>query len=85
MKCRRGYTTVLEICVRIMRHRKLDDSIETAVGIWETYIRYCPRRIPTFSKSRRWDAALEALALQPNGQKPDTGAILRWHTGQMQS
>ncbi len=66
-----SYTTVLEICVRSMRHRKLDNAVEAAVLIWEAYIKGMPKRFPKMQQKQAWAAALEVLALRRIGQKAD--------------
>ena len=66
-----SYTAVLEICVRNMRHRKLDALVEEAVRIWEQYIKSLPTPRPKLQQRPAWGAALEALALRQSGESPE--------------
>ncbi len=70
-----GYTTVLEICVRNMRHRKLEDVVEAAVRIWEMYIKGLSMPYPKLQQKAAWAAALEVLALRRIGQSADIAHI----------
>ncbi len=67
----RGYTTVLEICVRVMRHRKREDLVEKAVRIWESYMKSLAVPYPNLQQKPAWSAALDALACVQKGEEPD--------------
>ncbi len=70
-----GYTTVLEICVRLMRHRKLEDLVEKAVRVWEAYMKGLTVPYPNLQQKPAWSAALEAVALTQKGEEPDLADI----------
>jgi hypothetical protein len=70
-----SYTTVLEMCVRIMRQRRLDDLVEEAVHIWEAYMKGLVSPYPNLQQKPAWSAALEALAIRQKGEAPDLALI----------
>jgi tetratricopeptide (TPR) repeat protein len=70
-----SYTAVLELCVRSMRHRKLDDVMEEAVHIWERYIKGHTPPLPNLQQKPAWAAAIEAAALLEKGIDPDLAQL----------